>query len=45
MKVMTEAGTGLEKGHYSKTLVAIGIGVQAKVGPDQDQEPVQIDIE
>ena len=40
MKVVTEAGTGLEKGHFAETLAAIEIGVQATVGPDQDQEPV-----
>ena len=36
MKVMTEAGTCLEKGHFPATLVAIEIGVQATVGPHQD---------
>ena len=36
MKVMTEAGTGLEKGHFPETLVAIEIVVQATVGPGQD---------
>ena len=44
MKVMVEVeiGTGLEKGHFLETLVAIeAIGVQAKVGPDQDQGQVQ----
>ena len=42
MKVMTEAemGTGLEKGHFSETLVVIEIGVKAIVGPGQDQEQV-----
>ena len=38
MKVMTEAemGTGLGKGNFPETLVAIEIGVQAIVGPGQD---------
>ena len=42
MKVMTEAemGTGLEKGHFSETLVMIEIEVQAIVAPGQDQEQV-----
>ena len=40
VKVMAEVeiGTGLEKGHFPGTLVAIEtIEVQAIVGPDQDQ--------
>ena len=45
MKGMTEAGTGLEKGHFPVTLLAIEIGVQATVGPGQDQEQVQIETE
>ena len=45
MKVMTEAGTDLEKGHFPETLVAIEIGVQATVGPGQDQEQIQIETE
>ena len=36
MKVMAEAGTGLEKGNFPETLAAIEIGVQATVGPGQD---------
>ena len=40
---MTEAGIGQKKGHFPETLVAIEIGVQATVGPGQDQEPVQIE--
>ena len=38
MKVVaeTEIGTGLEKGHFPETLVAIEIGVQAIVGPGLD---------
>ena len=40
MKVMTEAGTDLEKGHFPQTLATIEIGIQATVGPGQDQEPV-----
>ena len=40
MKIMTEAGRGLEKGLFPKAITAIEIGVQAIVGPGQDQEPV-----
>ena len=40
MKVMTEAGTVLEKGHFPEAIVAIEIGVQAIAGPGQDQEQV-----
>ena len=38
MKVMIEAemGTGLEKGHFPETLVAIEIGLQVIVSPGQD---------
>ena len=36
MKVLTEAGTGLEKGHFPETLAAIEIGVQVTVGSGQD---------
>ena len=36
MKVMTEAGTGLEKGHFPEAIVVIEIGVQAIAGPGQD---------
>ena len=42
MKVMTEAGTGLEKGHFPEPIATIEIKVQEIVGPGQDQEPVQI---
>ena len=45
MKVMTEAGTGLEKGHFPEAITSIEMGVQAIVGPDKDQEPVQIETE
>ena len=45
MKTLMEAGTGLEKGYFPETLVAIEIGVQAAVGPGQDLEPVQIETE
>ena len=45
MKVMTEAGACLEKGHFPETIAAIEIGVQAIVGPGQGQEPVQIETE
>ena len=36
MKVMTEVQTGLEKGHFLETIVAIEIGVQAIAGPVQN---------
>ena len=42
---MTEAGTGLEKGHLPEAITRIEIRVQAIVGPGQDQEPVQIQTE
>ena len=42
---MIEAGTGLEKGYLSDAIAAIEIGVQAIVGPDQDQEQVPIETE
>ena len=38
MKVMTEAGTDLEKGHFPEAIVAT-------VGLDQDQGLVQIETE
>ena len=40
MKVMTDTGTGLEKGHFPEATATKEIGVQAVVGPGQDQEPV-----
>ena len=48
MKVMAEVNIArsLEKGHFLETLVTIEtIGVQATVGPGQDQEQVQIETE
>ena len=43
---MTEAGTGLEKGHFPVIMATmLEIEVQAIVGPGQDQEQVQIGIE
>ena len=45
MKVMIEAGTGLEKGHFPEAITIIEKGVQAIVGPGQDQEQVQIETE
>ena len=45
MKVMTEAGTGLEKGHFPEAMAAIETEVPAIVGPGKDKEPVQIEIE
>ena len=40
MKVMTEAGTDLEKGHFPEAITTIEIGVQAIVGAGQDQKQV-----
>ena len=40
MTVMIEAGTGLEKGHFPEAVTTIEIGVQAIVGPGEDQEQV-----
>ena len=40
MTVMIEAGTGLEKGHFPEAITTIKMGVQAIIGPDQDQEQV-----
>ena len=46
MTDMTETGTGLEKGHFPKTIATIlEIEVKAIVGPGQDQEQVQTGIE
>ena len=45
MKVMTEAGIGLEKGHFPEVIVDIETEVQALLDPGQDQEPVQTEIE
>ena len=36
MAVMTEAGTGLEKGNFPEAMAAIESEVQAMVGPGQD---------
>ena len=43
MRVMIEAGTGQEKGHFPEAMTAIEIGVQAIVGSGQDQEQVLIE--
>ena len=45
MTVMIEVGTGLEKGHFPEVIITIEIGVQAIVGPGQDQEQVLIETE
>ena len=43
---MTEAGTGLERGHFPEIMATVlAIEVQTLVGPGQDQEQVQIGIE
>ena len=44
MTDMIEAGTDLEKDHFSETITTIEIRVQAKVGPGQDLEQVQTEI-
>ena len=45
MTVMTEAGTGLEKGHFPEIMAAIKLQVQTTVGPGQDPEQAQKGIE
>ena len=46
MTVMTEAGTGSEKGHFPEIMATmLETETQAVVGPDQDQEQMQIGIE
>ena len=45
MTVMIEAGTCLEKGYFPEAITTIEIGVQAIVGPGQDQKQVQIETE
>ena len=45
MTVMTEAGTGLERGHFPEIMALIELEVQAKVDPGQDPELAQIGIE
>ena len=46
MTVMTEAGTGLDKGHFRETIATIiEIEIQAIVDPGQDQEQEWIETE
>ena len=45
MTVMTEAGTGLERGHFPEIMAIIELEVQARVDPGQDLELAQIGIE
>ena len=45
MKVMIEAGTGLEKGHFPEAIIAIEIGVQGITCVGQYQEQVQMETE
>ena len=45
MTIMTEAGTGLERGHFPEIMAIIELEVQAKVDPGQDPELAQIWIE
>ena len=42
---MTEAGTGLERGHFPEIMAIIELEVQAIVDPGQDLELAQIGIE
>ena len=42
MTGMTEAGTGLEKGHFPEIMATIELEVQATVGPGQDLEQTQV---
>ena len=44
MKVMTEARTGLEKGHFPEFMAIVELEVQATVDPGQDLELAQIGI-
>ena len=45
MTVMTETGSGLEKGLFPEIMATIELRVQATVGPDHDPDQVQIGIE
>ena len=45
MTVMTEVGTGLEKGHSPEIMTIIELEVQAIVGPGQDPDLAEIGIE
>ena len=45
MTVMTEAGMGIEKGHFPEIMAIIELKVQATVDPYQDPELAQIGIE
>ena len=45
MKVMIEAGTGLEKGHFPETIATIEMEVQTIVGQGQVQGEVQQETE
>ena len=40
MKVIIGVDTGLEKGHFPEAIATTEIGVQAILGPGQDQEQV-----
>ena len=40
MTVMTEAGTGLDKGHFSEIMAIRELEVKAIVDPGQNQEQV-----
>ena len=44
MRVMTEVGTGLEKGCFPEIMAIIALEVQATVDPGQDPELAQIGI-
>ena len=46
LTVMTEAGTGLERGHFPEIMATmLKVEVQAIVGQGQDEDQVQIGID
>ena len=45
MTVMTEAGTGLQRGHFPEIMAIIELEAQATVDPGKDPELAQIGIE
>ena len=45
VRVMTEAGTGQERGCFPDIMAPLKLEEQATVGPGQDQEQTQIGIE
>ena len=45
MTVMTEAGTGLEKGHFPGIMAITELELQTIIDPGQDPQLAQIEIE